>query len=81
MPADGHDTMLRTGGSLAEIAAGEGVASSYIIRVLRLAYLAPDIVTAILNARQPIGMTAGKLVRNSRLPLRWAEQRHHLGFA
>ncbi len=76
-----HDTMVRTQGSLVELAAGEGVTSSYIVRVLRLAYLAPDIVAMILNGRQPIEMTAEKLVRDSRLPLRWEEQRHHLGFA
>lgn len=72
--------LVRTGASLAELAAGEGVTGSYLIRVLRLAYLAPDIVTAILNGHQPVGMSAEQLIRDSRIPLRWAEQWQHLGF-
>ena len=38
---------------LKEIAAEEGISSSYVTRLLRLAFLAPDIVTAILNGRHP----------------------------
>ena len=66
--------------TLKRIAEAEGVSPSYATRALRLAYLAPDIVTAILDGRQPPGLTANTLMRNTRLPLRWEAQRKRLGF-
>ena len=42
------------------------------------AFLAPDIVEAILDGRQPADLTVQKLLRS--LPLAWAEQRQRLGF-
>ncbi len=53
----------------------------YAARLMRLNYLAPDIVVAILNGRQPPAFTANKLMADTRLPLAWAEQRKALGFA
>jgi site-specific DNA recombinase len=50
----------------------------YVRRVLECAFLAPDIVEAILDGRQPSDLTFGKLTR--RLPLSWIDQRRHLGF-
>jgi site-specific DNA recombinase len=67
--------------TLAEIAQAEGLTSSYFTRVLRLAYLAPDITRAILEGRHPRDLTAQKLIAHSRLPLYWPEQRRILGFA
>ena len=67
--------------SLAEIAQGAGLTGSYFTRVVRLTYLAPDITRAILEGRQPRGLTAQKLLGHSRLPLAWSEQRRLLGFA
>ena len=43
-------------------------------RLARLAYLSPAIVTAIVEGRQPKGITAGSLFRMTGLPLDWAEQ-------
>ena len=54
---------------------------SYLTRVLRLTYLAPDITRAILDGRHPRDFTAQKLLCHSRLPLGWPEQRRILGFA
>ena len=65
---------------LKRIAEAEGVSPSYATRALRLAYLAPDIVTAIFDGRQPPGLTANTLMRNTRLPLRWEAQRKRFGF-
>ena len=58
-----------------EIAAEEGVGSSYVSRLIRLSFLAPDIVTAILNGRQPASLTANRLMEDTRLPLAWKAQR------
>ena len=66
--------------TLQRIAEGEGVSPSYVTRALRLAYLAPDIVTAIIDGQQPPELTAEKLMKNTRLPFRWEAQRKRLGF-
>lgn len=50
-------------------------------RTARLAYLAPDIVRAIVEGRQPKSLNARTLARLGSLPLSWAEQRAMLGFA
>ena len=61
--------------TLKEIAADEGVSSSYVTRLVRLAFLAPDIVTAILSGRHPPQLTANRLMDDTRLPLDWSAQR------
>jgi site-specific DNA recombinase len=63
---------------LKEIAAEEGISSSYVTRLLRLAFLAPDLVTAILNGRHPPQLTANRLMDDTRLPLDWTAQRELL---
>ena len=55
------------------------VSREYVTRTLSLNYLAPDIVQAILDGREPSGLSLGKLARP--LPLLWNEQRAQLGFA
>ncbi|MDR7102844.1 DNA invertase Pin-like site-specific DNA recombinase [Croceicoccus sp. BE223] len=52
----------------------------HLERTARLSYLAPDIVTAILDGTHPRQVTARKLIRLSSLPLSWAEQRALLDF-
>lgn len=66
--------------SQAAIADVEGVSRRYVGQLLPLAFLAPDIVEAILAGRQPVDLTAEKLVKRVELPLEWAEQRRVLGF-
>ena len=66
--------------SLADLARGENLTGSYFTRLVRLAYLAPDITTAIIEGRQPRDLTAQTLLGQSRLPLSWPEQRILLGF-
>jgi hypothetical protein len=66
--------MLETGrfGTLDELAAAEKINASYVSRVLRLTLLAPDIVEAILDGRQPEGMPLPGLLQP--FPLNWSEQ-------
>ncbi len=52
----------------------------HLVRMARLAYLAPDIIKAILEGRQPKSLTARTLLRITDLPLGWADQRTLLGF-
>lgn len=48
-------------------------------RILRLNYLAPDIITSIINGTQPPTLTRKQLLRAD-LPLDWALQRRMFGF-
>ena len=64
----------------AALARREGVSPSYFTRLVRLSYLTPDITEAILDGRQPLDLSADKLLAHSRLPLCWHEQRTVLGF-
>jgi hypothetical protein len=45
-----------------------------------LAFLAPDIVAAILAGRQPVDLTAETLTKRTDLPLGWGEQKTLLDF-
>ena len=77
-----HATLLDGDGvPFAALAQREGVSPSYFTRLIRLSYLAPDIIEAILDGRQPHDLTADKLLAHSRLPLGWHEQRTVLGIA
>ena len=66
--------MLEAGrfGTINELAAAEKINSSYVSRVLRLTLLAPDIVEAILDGRQPEGMTLPRLMEP--FPVSWEQQ-------
>jgi hypothetical protein len=59
-----------------------GMNKCRLASLIRLSYLAPDIVRALLEGRQPIELTPTRLLRLSKdLPHDWSEQRHVLGFA
>ena len=66
--------MLESGqfATLAELAAAEKINASYVSRVLRLTLLAPDIVEAILDGRQPEGMTLLALMKP--FPVEWGRR-------
>ena len=53
----------------------------HLERIARLAYLAPDIISAILNGRQPRNITTRSMARINSLPNSWTAQRAMLGFA
>ena len=48
--------LTSNGVGIAELAAKAGVSGSYYTRVLRLGFLAPEILTAIAHGRQPVGL-------------------------
>jgi hypothetical protein len=47
---------------------------------LPLGLLAPDIVTGVLEGRQPVELTTSRLKWIGNLPPSWAAQRQLLGF-
>lgn len=67
--------MLDTGqfATIAELAEREGIAPSYLTRILRLTLLAPDIVEAILDGRQGPQVTLARVMEP--FPLGWERQR------
>ena len=66
--------------SLDELAAECGHSRKHLSRLLRLATLAPDIVAAILDGRQPAQLGRIALLEADDLPTCWAGQRERLGF-
>lgn len=69
--------MLESGeyGTIADLAESEGIASSYLTRVLRLTLLSPDIVEAILDGKQ--GPTVALTQLLEPFPLMWQHQSSH----
>jgi hypothetical protein len=59
--------------SITDLAEQEGVTDAYVCRILPLTCLAPDIVEAILDGRQPNGLRLAELLGNG--PLDREEQR------
>jgi hypothetical protein len=66
--------MLESGefATIAELAEREGIAPSYMTRVLRLTLLAPDIVEAILEGRQGAEVTLARVLEP--FPVEWEGQ-------
>ena len=52
--------------TLEDLARAKGVAPSYVSRVLRLTLLAPEIVEAILDGRQPAELQLDDLLEGFR---------------
>jgi hypothetical protein len=82
--ADAHrwidDLAAGRASSVRDLARRNGRDAGEVSRILPLAFLAPDIVEAILEGRQPIDLTLRKLKRIGILPCRWDDQRLRLGF-
>ena len=67
--------MLKSGefATIAELAEREGIATSYMTRILRLTLLAPDIVEAILDGKQGSEVKLALTLKS--FPTSWNEQR------
>jgi DNA invertase Pin-like site-specific DNA recombinase len=61
--------------SIKAISQEEQVTSSYVTRVIYLAFLAPDIVQRIIQGDHPPELNTDRLIRMVPLPLAWNEQR------
>ena len=60
--------------SIAALAQREKVSVRFVGRGIRLAFLSPEIVKVIAEGRQPLGLTAERLLKHTRLPSDWSEQ-------
>jgi len=57
---------------ITDLAEHEGVTVAFVCRLLPLTCLAPDLVEAILDGRQPKGLMLAEMLGNG--PLVWEEQ-------
>ena len=64
--------------SMSAIAKREAVTQRYVAHLIKLAFLAPDIMTAIIRGKVPADLSLDRLKKG--FPLDWAEQRAVLGF-
>ncbi|MCA3323726.1 MAG: hypothetical protein INF75_10645 [Roseomonas sp.] len=58
---------------ISDMGGGEKTERGYLGTLLRLTLLAPDFVEAILNGRQPEGVTLPRLLEG--IPVEWGAQR------
>jgi hypothetical protein len=63
--------------SITDLAEQEGVTHAYVCRLLPLTCLAPNLVEAILDGRQPKGLRLAEMLGNG--PLAWEEQQTRWG--
>jgi hypothetical protein len=74
-----HDLRIGTYAGTTEIARRFKLNDAHVRRLLRFGYLAPDIVEAIVEGRQPRSLTVKRLLQG--IPCTWSEQRAVFGFA
>ena len=75
------DHAVRTGDvtSMTALAKREDLSQRYIARVMNLAFLAPDIMEAIIRGDVPQALSLDRLKQG--FPLAWEKQRKTLGFS
>jgi hypothetical protein len=64
--------------SITDLAAQEKVTIAYVGKLLNLTCLAPDIVAAILDGRQPRGLSVNVMLKD--VAAGWDQQREAWGF-
>ena len=64
--------------SLTAIATREGVNYRFVGKIIRLAFLAPEIVEAVAEGTQPPELSTELLTKRLRLPLDWSDQKRLL---
>lgn len=72
--------LANAGETIMSITRMTGRCRARLNELLRLSCLSPDIVCAILEGRQPIGLSNSTLL-DTLLPLDWQEQKALLGFS
>ena len=71
--------MLKGGvfATIQDLPVAEKIKPSYLCRILRLTLLAPEIVEAILDGRQPVGLQVDTLLKP--FPVEWESSGRSLG--
>ena len=66
--------LIRKGKTFGEVAATEQVSKRRVQQLIELAFLAPDVIRAVRDGKQPTGLTSEWLMRHAVSPI-WQEQR------
>jgi len=75
-----REMMFATQGcTMSDLARESGVGRPYFCRMIRLGFLAPDVVKAVLTNRHPPQLTAKRLSLRTKLPNLWKDQLSLLG--
>lgn len=74
-----QDKMKKENIFLDELAKREGLSREYVGKVMRMTFLAPDIVTAIVDGVCPKTLSLKKILE-SEIPILWTQQRIKYGF-
>jgi DNA invertase Pin-like site-specific DNA recombinase len=61
--------------TVGELAAQENIGASYLTRIVRLAFLSPDVVAAILAGKQRVDVNAATMIATDAIRARWTAQR------
>jgi DNA invertase Pin-like site-specific DNA recombinase len=64
-----------------EVAHAEDLIPSYVTRLVRLTFLAPDITASILSGRHDPDLSVSRLMADTRFPLDWNDQRRSFASA
>ena len=62
------------GRKILDLAKEAGVGRPYFSRIVKLGFLAPDVVKAVLRDRHPSELTAKRLSLHTKLPNAWEDQ-------
>lgn len=73
----GHTGQLGTHASIEDMAKSENISPSFVSRILRLAYLSPTVIEAILDGKYPAQLTMKDLMEP--FPMEWDAQARHFG--
>ena len=65
---------IKAGKTYEQIATEDAIPTDRVRKAIRYAFLAPDIVRAIVEGRQPVGLTSSYLLQHP-LPDDWEKQR------
>ncbi|WP_295317597.1 recombinase family protein [Roseobacter sp.] len=72
--ANRYFDLVRSGKTFAEIAETEAVSKRRVQQLIELAFLAPDVIRAVREGQQPVGMTSDWLKKHAFSPI-WTKQR------
>jgi hypothetical protein len=64
--------------TVTSIAEKENVTQSYVTRILRLAFLSPDVLKSIMTGKQPVWVDVGALSSGASIALDWDQQKRVL---
>lgn len=62
-----------------ELAEREGVTATYIVRLVRLSFLSPTVINAVIEGRLPSHLSLLDLLTTGAIPAKWPDQAKAFG--